>query len=171
LQPSRGLTLHMTPSCWQSSRVLFVSVVLMSSWAWAQKPDGKADRAARAACISEATPLLSSSMSNRQEYVANLCKRPTPSTVSCLRDAKPSLVVMGSWPEIIENLCSRATPHSAQCYLEVRREFSFWGDWDEVAMTLCRRATPETLSCFREAWNQRHQKRWDREEAIRDCRG
>jgi hypothetical protein len=160
----------MTPSSWKPSRVLLVSVVLISSWAWAQKPDGKADRAARSACISEATPLLSSSMSSRKEYVANLCRRPTPSTVSCLRDAQPSMTDMSSWPETVESLCSRATPYSAQCFLEVRREFSLWGDWKEVALTLCRKATSETLSCFRAAWNQRHQ-HWDREEAIRDCRG
>ncbi len=170
MEPPGGLALHMIPIAWKPSRVLWVSVVLMSSLAWAEEPDGKEERAARAACIREATPLLSSSMASRKEYVARLCKRPTPSTVSCLRDAQPSLVVMSSWTEKLESLCSRATPYSASCYLEVRRQFSFWSDWDEVAMALCRRATAETLSCFQEAWNQRHQK-WEREEAIDECRG
>lgn len=154
----------MTPSSWTSSRVLLVSAVLLSSLAWAEKPD----RAERAACISEATPQFSSSWSGRDDYVARLCKRPTPSTVSCVKDVKPSLVVMSDWDATVERLCSRATPHTAECFLEVRRVLSIRSDWLNIAVAMCRRATPETLGCFREAWNQGS---FDSDATIRDCGG
>ncbi|WP_224362462.1 hypothetical protein [Hyalangium versicolor] len=158
----------MNPSSLASPRVLFVPLLLLSSLAWAEKPKGQTDPAARAACISGATPLFSSSWSDRQDYVARLCKKPTPSTVSCVQDVKPSLVVMSAWEQPLENLCSRATPNTASCFLEVRRVLSIRSDWLDIAVAMCRRATPGTLGCFQQAWNQGS---FDSDAAIRECGG
>lgn len=154
----------MSPSSLKPSRVLLLSVVLLSSLAWAEKPD----RAAKAACISGATPLLSSSWSGRDDYVARLCKKPTPSTVSCVQSVQPSLTVMSNWDEVVENLCSRATPSSADCFLDVRKTLSFRSDWLDIAVAMCRRATPQTLGCFHEALNQRS---FDSNATVRNCGG
>lgn len=158
----------MTTSVWISARVLLASSLLLSPLARAERPDGQADRAARAACIREATPLFSSSMSDRAEYVARLCRRPTPSTVQCVRDVKPSLVVMSDWPETLEALCSRPTSNTAGCFLGVRKALSIRSDWLKVAVALCQDARPDTLGCFYEAWKQRS---FDSRATIKECGG
>lgn len=155
----------MTTSSWQASRVVLVSVVMLSSLAWAQKSNSQASRAA---CVSEATPLFSSSWSGRDEYVARLCKRPTPSLISCVKDVQPSLTVMSDWDSTVESLCSRATPNTAECFLGVRQALSFRSDWMDIAVAMCRRATPQTLGCFREALSQRS---FDSDATIRNCGG
>lgn len=156
-------------SFWPSSRVLLVFTVLLSSWvARAEQPDRQTDRAERAACISKATPQFSASWSDRADYVARLCKKPTPSTVPCVEAVKPSLTVMSTWPETVERLCSRATPSTAECFLGVRSALSIRSDWLDIAVALCRKATPETLGCFREAWKQRS---FDSDATVRDCGG